>query len=539
MIFFVADMFAEQYEGGAELTTEAIISSSYFPCNKILSSDPRLLSMMKKNQSAFWIFGNFSNAPDQCLFYAIKNLDYAVLEYDYKFCLLRSPGKHSIENETCMCEDTRNGKLVSLFLNSSKLNYWMSRKQFDYYKEKFPFLDNDKNVILSSVFSKEKLDYICSLDTSKKNDKYLILNSSSWIKGVSDAIDYAWANDLKYELVWGLSHKELLKKLSESKGIIFLPKAGDTCPRMTIEAKLLDCDLILNSNVQHKDEPWFKTKENTLNYLRHRTEIFWSGIERIASKNLNLPTLEETDESTKFLFVVPFYNCEKWIAKCIKSIRRQNHENFNCVLIDDMSTDNSVKVIEELIRDDGRFTLHKNTEKHFALGNIVKTISAEKLDKDDVIILLDGDDYLPSKKVLTKLNEVYKKGTLLTYGSYVYDPTGRPGVEPSPYPDSVIKNNAFRQDKWRASHLRTFKYHLWKNLNLNDLKDDNNKYFEMTYDQAIMLPLLEMSSERSEYIPQILCTYNKQNPLNVDKIKAKKQSDLAVKIRNKNPYKRI
>lgn len=153
---------------GAELTTEAIISSSYFPCNKILSSDPRLLSMMKKNQSAFWIFGNFSNAPDQCLFYAIKNLDYAVLEYDYKFCLLRSPGKHSIENETCMCEDTRNGKLVSLFLNSSKLNYWMSRKQFDYYKEKFPFLDNDKNVILSSVFSKEKLDYICSLDTSKK-----------------------------------------------------------------------------------------------------------------------------------------------------------------------------------------------------------------------------------------------------------------------------------------------------------------------------------------------------------------------------------
>ena len=76
MIFFVADMFAEQYEGGAELTTEAIISSSYFPCNKILSSDPRLLNMMRSNQSAFWIFGNFSNAPDQCLFYAIKNLDY-------------------------------------------------------------------------------------------------------------------------------------------------------------------------------------------------------------------------------------------------------------------------------------------------------------------------------------------------------------------------------------------------------------------------------------------------------------------------------
>ena len=37
MIIFVSDMFADEYKGGAELTTEAIIKASLFPCNKILS----------------------------------------------------------------------------------------------------------------------------------------------------------------------------------------------------------------------------------------------------------------------------------------------------------------------------------------------------------------------------------------------------------------------------------------------------------------------------------------------------------------------
>ena len=95
-----------------------------------------------------------------------------------------------------------------------------------------------------------------------------------------------------------------------------------------------------------------------------------------------------------------------------------------------------------------------------------------------------------------------------------------------------------RDSQWRASHLRTFKYKLWKHLDKNDLKE-GDKYYEMTYDQAIMLPLLEMASERSKYIPEVLLTYNKENPLNVDKIKAKQQSDLAQKIRNKKPYTRI
>ena len=80
---------------------------------------------------------------------------------------------------------------------------------------------------------------------------------------------------------------------------------------------------------------------------------------------------------------------------------------------------------------------------------------------------------------------------------------------------------------------------MWKNLNQDDLKDDKGKYYTMAYDQAIMLPLLEMSAERSRYIEDIMYVYNKTNPLNVDKIKAKQQFDTAQEIRKKERYKRL
>ena len=77
MIFFVADMFANQYEGGAELTTEAIISDSLFPGSKINSQSPNLLELMKVKKDAFWIFGNYASVPEKCLLYAAKNLNYS------------------------------------------------------------------------------------------------------------------------------------------------------------------------------------------------------------------------------------------------------------------------------------------------------------------------------------------------------------------------------------------------------------------------------------------------------------------------------
>ena len=538
MIFFVGDLFVENYKGGAELTTEAIYQSSLFPVNKVHSSSINLKAM-KQYKDCFWIFGNFADLTEDCILYAIQNLKYSVLEYDYKYCRYRSPGKHIEMEGECNCHTGRRGKIVAMFLASSVKTWWMSQGQRDEQAVHFPFLNNPKDQVLSSVFSDETLDYIENLDTSKKNNKWIIMNSGSWIKGVEDAKRYAEENNLEYELIWGLEHKEFLNKLADSKGLIFLPKAGDTCPRMVIEAKLLDCELVLNDNVQHKDEAWFDTKETTMKYLRERTMEYWNTMEEVIAEYVNLPQ-SENESDIRYHVVVPFYNAEKWIGKSIDSLMRQRHKNFICTLIDDVSTDNSSEIVRQAVENDDRFQLISNQEKRYALGNIAYALESTECRLDDVVILLDGDNWLSSSKVLSRLSKAYiNEECLLTYGSYVYHPHGERGVEPSEYPQEVVKNNMFRQDKWRASHLRTFKHRLWNNLNHDDLKDEEGNYYKMAYDQAIMLPLLEMSGERTSFIPEILHVYNKENPLNIDKNKAQEQFALAQKIRKKAPYTRL
>ena len=124
----------------------------------------------------------------------------------------------------------------------------------------------------------------------------------------------------------------------------------------------------------------------------------------------------------------------------------------------------------------------------------------------------------------------------MTYGNYVYYPNGQKGVEPSSYPIDIIESNSFREDKWRASHLRTFKTKLWKGIDLQDLIDDDGDYYKTAYDQALMLPLLEMSGHKSRFINKIMHVYNRSNPLNVDKVKRRLQYQTAQKIRRKKKY---
>ena len=533
MIIFVSDMFVENYVGGGELTSEAIIKGSLVPIAKINSVRVNI-ELMKTHKDKFWVFGNFADLSDACIVYAIKNLTYTILEYDYKYCIYRSPEKHIAAKGHCNCEKERRGKLVSVFFRKAKKVWFMSEKQRDRYLDKFPFLNNTK--VLSSVFSDDTLEYIRGLDTSEKNNKWIVLNSESWVKGRDAAVKIAQEQELEYELVWGIEHKELLKKMANSKGLIYTPVGADTCPRLTIEAKLLNCEMILNENVQHKDEEWFTNKDMLWPYLNERASVFWSAVEEFW--NIDTPKAFPGEENT-FNFIVPFYNAGPWIKKCIDSIKRQTYSNYRCFLIDDLSTDNSCNIIQREIKDDKRFKLISNKTKRYALGNITQTIEDHSTDKEDINIILDGDDWLSSIYVLSHLNKVYRdEECLMTYGNYVYYPNGQKGVEPSAYPDDIINNNSFRQDKWRASHLRTFKTELWKHIKLDDLKDDDGDYYKTAYDQALMLPLLETSGHKSRFIGETMHVYNRSNPLNVDKVKQQLQYQTAQKIRAKKPYER-
>ena len=244
MIVFVSDYFSNQITGGAELTSDALLEYKLSPVICINSQNLNL-QVINQLKDRRWILGNFSLVSDDLLLQIIKDVkDYSVIEYDYKYCRYRSTHKHIEAEGKCDCEETKYGKLISILFTKAKNVFWMSENQKQEYIKVFPFLEKANNTVLSSSFSKKSLSYIKSLNTKSKNNKFLILQSPSWIKGTQDCISYAVENNLEYELISGLTHKELLNKLAVSKGLIFLPKGLDTCPRLVIEAKMLGCELV-------------------------------------------------------------------------------------------------------------------------------------------------------------------------------------------------------------------------------------------------------------------------------------------------------
>ena len=242
-------------------------------------------------------------------------------------------------------------------------------------------------------------------------------------------------------------------------------------------------------------------------------------------------------EDIHFKIIVPFYNVEEWIRKCVLSVKFQDYKNFQCVLIDDMSTDNSVEKIKKITKGDNRFVLIENKEKKFALRNIYDGILESSPSDEDVIITLDGDDWLASKSTLSKLNSIYnKEDCWITYGSYVEYPARTTGKFSRQIPKQVIKNRLLRRYEWCSSHLRTFKYGLWSKIKKEDLLDRDGNFYKMAWDLSFMFPMLEMAGNRSYYVDDILYVYNLSNPLNDHKQNEVLQRTLEIEIRSKPTY---
>ena len=282
-VVFVADAFLESLQGGAEFTTEALIAKCPYKFEKVLARDLDI-EIMESGHKAFWIFGNFASMQLDLIPTIVANLDYAVLEYDYKYCKYRSAEKHlSAEDKECDCHEDIHGKMISAFYYGAKSLWWMSERQEQKYKTLFPFLAEKQSTVLSSVFDDNFFVTIKKLrketeDIERKG--WIVLGSNSWIKGKDAAATYCEENNLDYEVVWGLPYFEVLQKLATAKGFVYLPQGGDTCPRMVIEAKLLGCELVLNDHVEHKNEIWFDTDDmfDTEAYLYAARDRFWNGI---------------------------------------------------------------------------------------------------------------------------------------------------------------------------------------------------------------------------------------------------------------------
>jgi glycosyltransferase involved in cell wall biosynthesis len=236
------------------------------------------------------------------------------------------------------------------------------------------------------------------------------------------------------------------------------------------------------------------------------------------------------------IIVTTLYNAEKYIERCLYSLMGQNFKHFTCYITDDLSTDNSVNIVKKTILNDDRFILIQNTEKKYQPGNYDQVIRFnEKIKDNEVIVEVDGDDWLPDSNTLTRINQVYSNPDIwIANGSFKYH-DGRPG-----FSSKQTDFNNIRSNRFTASHIRTWRAFLWRNIKEDDLKDENGTYWKVTGDLSFMFPMLEMSGEEHyTFMNEINYVYNESNPINDHKVDVVLVNEIANKIRKKEKYKKL
>ena len=227
------------------------------------------------------------------------------------------------------------------------------------------------------------------------------------------------------------------------------------------------------------------------------------------------PTIEN-----RIYVLVPIYNFESFLRKCMDSMLDQRYKNWLAVLYDDGSTDGSNKICRQY---------QQSHTKHFKVVHIsqnagpaatkyngiqyIKTLA----DKADIMMIVDGDDYLMTRDAFALINQTYLTTKCwFTYGSFEGKWSNQTVDIPRHNPPDGLFNNSttthqpdilYRQISWRYGHPRTVRCHLLEYFKESDFKY-NGKWLTKCTDRPFIFNICEWAGQdKIQYIPNVIYFY--------------------------------
>lgn len=175
----------------------------------------------------------------------------------------------------------------------------------------------------------------------------------------------------------------------------------------------------------------------------------------------------------KIGIVIPNYNYEHTIEKCLNSILKQTYKNYQIIFVDDVSTDNSVKIAKELLKPPHKIIELK--QKRYNGG--ARNEAYLHLDDDvDYVYYVDSDDWLYNDEALEEINnKLQNKPDVLFVGMADY----KKGILETCYiPEYKDKYQAL--EGWSGSCGKVIKKELATRqeclYNEGTLKEDKNQH---------------------------------------------------------------
>lgn len=200
-----------------------------------------------------------------------------------------------------------------------------------------------------------------------------------------------------------------------------------------------------------------------------------------------------------FSVIVPVYNVEQYLDKCLASILGQTYKDFECIVVDDGSPDNSSAIIDKYVKQDQRFkVIHQKNMGVSAARNAGLAIA-----QGDYITFVDSDDYI-SNEYLEKfaLKIANTDADIVICGVIdVFKDSQKTVCFEAPSTE-VIKQNILA-DIWPSYPCnKCFKKYLFENIRFPVGK---------IYEDLLTIPELCISAKKIVCIPDALYYYNRQN----------------------------
>lgn len=195
----------------------------------------------------------------------------------------------------------------------------------------------------------------------------------------------------------------------------------------------------------------------------------------------------------KFSIIIPVYNVDKYIDKCLDSIFKQKYKNYEVIIINDGSADNSLKIIESYSNKDNRFKVinQKNKGVSEARNAGINAVTG------DYIIFIDSDDYVDDDLLYILNEKVSKYQTdLVRYECVVVDKNGNK-LSSIDYPEYDNKNT---DDIMEELITRNYVETLWLYCYKTNFWRENEFVFEkgrVHEDYGLLLKILYLANSIS------------------------------------------
>ena len=205
-------------------------------------------------------------------------------------------------------------------------------------------------------------------------------------------------------------------------------------------------------------------------------------------------------------------NAGKFITYCIDSIQRQTLQPDSHIVVDDISNDDTIEHLNwvQMNKDISYLKVIHNTERQYRLKNIYD--HAITKDPEDIICIVDSDDWLCRKDALARVKEAYDSDPKL---EYVYTNYRRSHETTKGHGTPPPSNNwdAYKDD-WINSHMSTFKVKALAAIPPANFLDWNGNWFRMATDFAYVLPMMHIFRKRDgdysavKYIDEVVYVYH-------------------------------